>query len=375
MTHLSKDDARAYMVGQCGLRAVVHARGDAGIRQLLLARRCIQLDPIDTIGTNPDLVAAARVDGIQKGQVFSALLPGHAFEHFAKERCLLPAHAFPYYRDQSVETPWWRLSERLKRLSPEVLDAVEHEVERRGPITAAELEDRGRVDPLDWHGWKGTSKTTSMALRVLWTQCRLVVHSRIKNNKRYSAPATSLGEHAASKPKSDFARWALLQRVEACGLLSRADGPQWSMLYQARKTLPDKLIAEGLLEEVRVEGSSRPYLAPTGFRDRQFPEDDGRMRILGPLDPLLWDRKLVRQAFGFEYIWEVYKPAEKRRWGWYVCPLLHRGRLIGRLEGRTEGETLTISRIWDEGALDRDALDLTLSRHAEFLGLRHVEIE
>lgn len=375
MIVLSKAEAASFLVGQTGLRAIVHPPGDEGIRALLRARRCIQLDPIDPIGTNPDLVAAARVDGISRGQIFSALLPSHAFEHFAKERCLLPATAFPYYRDQSVETPWWRLTERLKRVSPEILDAVEAEVRARGPSTAADLEDRGSVKPLNWHGWKSTSKTTSMALRVLWTQCRLVVHSRAgKNTKRYSAPSVSLGDIANEDPPTDFARWATLERVEAAGLLSRAGGPQWSMLNQARKTLPDQLLAEGLVEEVRVDGSSRTYIAPIGFRDRSFPDDDGRMRILGPLDPVIWDRKLVQNAFGFEYIWEVYKPAEKRRWGWYVCPLLHRGSLVGRLEARVEGQTLVVKRVWNEGGLDRDALDLTLRRHAEFLGLAHVAI-
>ena len=372
---LSRDEAASYLVGQAGLRAVVHPKGDAGIRALLLARRCIQLDPIDPLGTNPDLVAAARVDGISRGQVFSALLPGYAFEHFAKERCLLPAAAFPYYRDQSVETPWWRLSERLKRIAPEILEAVEAEVAHRGPSTASDLEDHGRVAPLDWHGWKSTSKTTSMALRVLWTQCRLVVHSRVsKNTKRYSAPDVSIGDHALGEPPADFASWALLERIEAAGLLSRADGPQWSMLYQARKTLPDQLLAEGLIEEVRVDGSPRTYLAPLGFRDRTFPADDGRMRILGPLDPLIWDRKLIGNAFGFEYIWEVYKPAEKRRWGWYVVPLLHRGALVGRLEGKVVDDTLVIANIWDEGQLDRHALGQTLRRHAEFLGVSDVAI-
>ena len=57
---------------------------------------------------------------------------------------------------------------------------------------------------------------------------------------------------------------------------------------------------------------------------------DDRVRILGPLDPLLWDRNLVHHVFDFEYVWEVYKPAHQRRWGWYVCPLLQRDRLIGR---------------------------------------------
>jgi uncharacterized protein YcaQ len=66
------------------------------VRALVARLRCIQLDPRDPLGTNADLVALARVDGIAKGDVYRHLLPGYAFEHFAKERCLLPASAFPW---------------------------------------------------------------------------------------------------------------------------------------------------------------------------------------------------------------------------------------------------------------------------------------
>ena len=89
-------------------------------------------------------------------------------------------------------------------------------------------------------------------------------------------------------------------------------------------------MAESVLEEVGLVGSPRTYFAASGFRDRRFPKYDGRIRILGPLDSLLWDRALVRTTFNFDYVWEVYKPASTRRWGWYVCPLLHKDALVGR---------------------------------------------
>jgi uncharacterized protein YcaQ len=147
------------------------------------------------------------------------------------------------------------------------------------------------------------------------------------------------------------------------------------MLSEDRTSpLPDALVREGALEEVGVEGSPRRYLAPAGFRGRAFPEPDDRLRILGPLDPLLWDRPLVKHAFGFEYVWEVYKPAEQRRWGWYVCPLLHRGRLVGRIEARVEGEALKVDKLWRERGvpLDEDALDEALARHAAACGAAKV---
>jgi len=366
-TALTKDEARRFLLAHVGLARGMR-RGRAGIRQTLTALGCIQLDPLSPMGTNADLVVHARVDRVRNGDVYSALLPIHAFEHFAKERCILPASAFPQYRDQAVQTPWWRLGERSKRLPPALVESVYEEVGRRGACTSRELEDRGPVEPIHWHGWSSTSKATSMALEILWTRCRLVVAGRNAHGQKiYDLPSRALPEHH-DRDAEPFERWGLLSRVAAAGLLARAGGPCWSMLSDVRTSpLPDEFVRAGLLEEVVVEGSSRPYLAPAGFRDHIGRGHRGdRMRIIAPLDPLIWDRKLVRQIFDFEYIWEVYKPESKRRWGWYVCPLLQRGRLVGRIEARVRDGALVVERLWpeDKQRFDMRALDEALERHA-----------
>ncbi len=370
---LTKERARRLLVSHHGLTRPTPKRGLAGVRQILGDLRCIQLDPLDAIGTNAELVTAARVDGVGKGDVFRGLFPGRAFEHFAKERCILPADAFPYYRSQAIETPWWRLRKRLERCPKEVLEAVLREVTEKGPATARELTHHGRVEALDWHGWKGTGRMTSMALEVLWTQCRVVVAGRSEGGeKRYDLPERALPE-AAPKPPGAFARWALLERVRAAGLLRTAGGPQWSMLRDVRTgPLPQRLVDEGALVRVQVAGSTRTYYAePATLARRSRPLDD-RLRILGPLDPMIWDRELVQNAFGFRYVWEVYKPKSQREWGWYVCPLLHRGELVGRVEATTEGRVLSVRRLWGEASkkLDRSALADALLRHADFLRIR-----
>lgn len=372
-TVLTPTEAATYLVGHQGLRRVQH-RGAAGVRAVLGRLRCIQLDPLDPMGTNADLVTLARVDGVSRGDVHRHLGDGHAFEHFAKERCLLPARAFPYYRGQAAQTPWWRLGERVRRLPDGILEEVLEEVQAKGPVTADGLTDRGRVEPLDWDGWKGTARATAMALEVLWTRCQVVVCGRHEGRRLYDVPQRALPAwHAA--PGGDFARWAVVERVEAAGLLTRAAGPMWSMLSDVRKTaLPDELVREGVLEQVRVAGSQRRYLAAAGFRERRFGRRDGRMRILGPLDPVVWDRQLVKQAFGFDYIWEVYKPAKDRRWGWYVCPLLQGDRLVGRLEGEVARGALRVRKLWAEDGvrLDDDALEAALARHAQACGVEKV---
>src|SRR5512142_865548 len=94
---LTRDEARQALVAWLALDRPL-GTGPAGIRKALERLRSIQLDPLDRIGTNADLVVLARVDGVTRGDVWTALFPKYAFEHFAKERCILPASAFPHYR-------------------------------------------------------------------------------------------------------------------------------------------------------------------------------------------------------------------------------------------------------------------------------------
>lgn len=376
---MSPAEARRALVSHLGLARYAPARGASGVRATLARLRCIQLDPLDVIGQNADLVVLARVQGAARGDVHRDLFPGHAFEHFAKERCLLPASAFPRYRGRAIEAPWWRHSERMKKLDARLVADVLAEVRERGPVSARALTQRGAVEALDWSGWKGTSSAAKLALEVLWTRCEVVVSGRAGRDKLYDVPERALPEVASVTPPGDpdFERWALLERAEAAGLLPRNAGPFWSTLSEVRTgPLPERLLEEGALEEVMVAGSSRRYLSPAGLFDRPAQLSDEHLRILGPLDPLLWDRALVRDAFGFDYVWEVYKPAEQRRWGWYVCPLYHRGQLVGRVEAAVKGRRLVVERLWPEAgvALDQDALGAALTRHAEACGCDDVKL-
>src|SRR5512138_371037 len=199
-TVLSPAEARAWLVGHHALAAPELPRGAAGVRALVERLRCIQLDPLDPLGTNADLVALARVDGISRGDVYRHLLPGHAFEHFAKERCLLPARAFPWYRAElAIEAPWWSHAERLRRLPPGVVGKVLEEVRARGPVAAPDLADHGVVEPLDWSGWRGTPRAAKMALEVLQTRCDVVVAGRGPRGKLYDVPERALPEAAGAR--------------------------------------------------------------------------------------------------------------------------------------------------------------------------------
>src|SRR5947207_8930091 len=134
--HLTAAEARAFLLSHLRL-ARPFGRGLRAVRRLLDDLGAIQLDPLDAIGTNADLAVLARVDAVGRGDVFRAVYPGHAFEHFAKERCLLPARAFPWYRHAIQETSWWRHAEREQRVPERLVRDVGDEIAARGPITTA----------------------------------------------------------------------------------------------------------------------------------------------------------------------------------------------------------------------------------------------
>ncbi|MDP2308068.1 MAG: winged helix DNA-binding domain-containing protein [Pseudomonadota bacterium] len=358
MHSLSPAEARRVLLGAAALGESLGAGGE-GVRALLDRVGAIQIDPIDRVGTNADLVAFARVEGLGRGDLYRHAR-GSSFEHFAKERCLLHGRYFAHYRGRAVETPWWRHSDRMKRIPASLLDDVRAEVHARGPVSAQELTPRGQTEAMDWSGWKGTTSLAALAVEVLWTRCEVVASGRDARGRRlYASPEAALGPWATATAEGDFGESMLLARVRSAGLLARAGGPTWSMLAETRVDgTVERLLAEGRLLEVRV--GRRPYLLLPD--PPPPPPDDGAVRILGPLDALVWDRALVREAFDFDYIWEIYKPASERTWGYYVCPILADGALVGRIEARREGRTLVLERWW--GAVEASRLIPALERLA-----------
>ena len=112
---------------------------------------------------------------------------------------------------------------------------------------------------------------------------------------------------------------------------------------------------EGRLVRVDVEGTiaHAPTAAAGGIDDE--PRAGDEVRFLAPLDPLLWDRAAVAEWFGFDYVWEVYKPEKERLWGYYVLPVLWRDRLVARFDARFADGTLHLSRFWVEDGFEPTA--------------------
>jgi uncharacterized protein YcaQ len=192
-------------------------------------------------------------------------------------------------------------------------------------------------------------------------------------------------------PLEEQLRYKLLSRYRAHGLLGAggvADifgglGPakpddRWPG-YPGRHALRDQLIERGDLVPVDVEGVSgkRLVLSDEVAQLEAPPEPPASVAFVPPFDPTVWDRKLLASLFGFDYVWELFVPPAKRRWGWYVLPILFRDRFVGRIEPRierAEGRVGVLNLWWEDGFVPRrvagfvDAMRDALRAYLGFAG-------
>jgi len=189
--------------------------------------------------------------------------------------------------------------------------------------------------------------------------------------------------------QEDALRHRLLSRYRAVGLLA---GQASADIIYSTGTVKDRarwvaeLVDSGTLVPVIVEGirqlryslaEERPLLEATASRSRRSPA----LTFLAPLDSLVWDRRLLRELFGFDYTWEVYVPAAKRRHGYYVLPLLFGDRIVGRIEPRLDRRTgaLAVVGVWFEPSFEPmeephfvPALATAVHAYREFVGAQSV---
>lgn len=307
----------------------------------------IQFDPLAPVGTNPDLVLQARVPGYRRGDWLRA-----AYE----QRLLVDG----WDKQASLIQPgeWWaqapfhRWFARRWRKHGVDVDAPEaralvEQVARHGPATSLELGDQ-RSDPALRGSWYGSRRSRHL-LKALWDTGHLMTHHRVGGRHAYDLPERVLPREAreVDATPDDALQRLVVRRVQAAGLLRpSADAAVWMLPCPRaeRDRLAARAMAHGELIELDVEGT-RYWATPAALSALDAvpgPAGGGAVRFLAPLDPLMWDRGGVAGLFGFDYVWEVYKPQAQRRWGYYVLPVLWGERFVARFDARCQQGVLTL---------------------------------
>jgi hypothetical protein len=342
----------------------------------------IQFDPLAVAGRTHDLVLHSRVAGYDPAWCDLLYARREIFEAFNKGLSLVPAPEFPWFRGT--------LSQNAPRVLAENADVAERVRERiraEGPLSALDFE-RKRGATTDWFG---VPTNTVRAVLEASTVTGVLGLARRDGNRRYYdllerlLPAELL---ARSVPLREQLRHKLLSRYRAHGLLGVAGGgdifggigsAKPTPAHPGRTALREELVADGELVPVEVEGvrGKRFVLEAELVLLERPPEPSTSVAFLPPFDPLVWDRGLLGSLFDFDYVWELFLPPAKRRWGWYVLPMLYRDHLVGRIEPRIDragGNVEILGLWWEDGFVPRrvegfvDAMREALRAYLRFAG-------
>ena len=224
----------------------------------------------------------------------------------------------------------------------------------------------------------------------------LIIHHKINSRKVYDFASRHLPEEllSAGDPFSSdeaYHDWYVHRRIGGVGLLPGRPSDGWLGMWQLkthqRNSALRRLIEMDKLIEVAVDSLTYPLYLRS--EDRPTLEDvlDARppspqAAFIAPLDNLIWDRKLIQDLFGFEYRWEVYKPVEKRRWGYYVLPVLYGDRFVARFEPVRDKQNgaLVIKNWWWEPGIERSermdgAMKDAIQRFIAYLGVEQLQVD
>jgi uncharacterized protein len=345
------------------------------VEEAVRALSCVQLDSITAVERSHRIALGSRVGAYPRETVSRLLGEGRIFEYWAHEACLIPVEEWPLFRARMTRNHPWRGDVTAEH--PEVTREVLAAIRERGPVTSREFGGEGGGGMWNW-------KPAKMVLEALWNAGEIVIAGRVSGFQRsYDLAERVIPREVLEMPAPDEAtrdRELAVRAVRARGALTDAGiAEHWRLRGGTARIRPhaDALVAEGVLERVRVEDGDADVLVMAGT-DLDPPRPTATA-LLSPFDNLLWDRAFARRILGFEHVIEVYKRAHERQFGYYVLPFLWRDRIVGRVDlksERAEG-TLVVKALHIEPGVRRsaaldDAFDRALDRLRRTIGLEHV---
>ncbi|WP_314507185.1 DNA glycosylase AlkZ-like family protein [uncultured Microbacterium sp.] len=320
----------------------------------------VNIDPTSAVAPSADHILWSRIGWpYQQADLRRAVEDDRAvFEWagFYRSMADLPLYrpmmrAWPRYRAQRE---WLEANDRFRR---DVLDRLRAE----GPLRGGEIPDTSQV-PWKSTGWTNERNVTQM-LEFLAMGGAIAVSRREGRDRMwdlaervYPADLPELSDHEAAALRAD-------RRLGSLGI-ARA---------KAIKQPIEPIDVGEAGEEAMIEGVPGSWRVDPAQRDA-VSEFEPRTALLSPFDRLVFDRVRAQELFGFEYIVEMYKPAAKRRWGYFALPILHADRLVGKLDASADRKAglLRVSAIHEDDPFTADmseAVDAEIRELASWLGL------
>lgn len=387
---LTREAARRFLLAHQSIDPPHALQGKSGILTYIRRVNSLQFDPLNIVGHNQELVLQARVADFRPAMLQELLYRDRLlFDQWDKNMSICCIEDWPHFK-RHREAARLQLG-HSSRPAAAILPQLRKELADRGPLSSADLHYRETVD---W-SWAPT-RLSRAALESMYFWGELVIHHKVHTRKVYDfatrlLPAELLKTPEPNPTEEQYYDWYALRRIGAIGMLWNRSGDAWlgigGIKSRERNAAFERLLRQQKILEIGVEGIKLPlYIRSADYPvlERVLSEKSKpcRAAVLAPLDNLLWDRRLIKELFAFDYRWEVYKPVEERSYGYYVLPVLCGDRFVARFEpGRDKkNKTLIIKNWWWEPGVRptakiRTALRECLQQFNGFLGAEGTRID
>jgi uncharacterized protein YcaQ len=395
MLTIDLETARRFILGKQGLWPGRRWRDLQGTEQAIRAMEYLQLDPLQVIARSQDIALNSRVLEYTPGQWEELAYRQRKFFDWGGWLAVRPMDELPHWRVVMRRERDGELGDsRIHRMAhehAETIDEMRAILRERGTVSNRDFEMKSRKRTQSYRG----RKDSSLALYYLWRTGEVMTHHRENFERVYAlteavAPADLLGE----SDQDEVDRFLIQKEISFYGLtrISRTSDAYHGRGEpdRAAKKLRTTMLADGEIIEVKVEGWKAIHYALGSDADLlneliagRVPQDwtpletttTDEVIFLSPLDPVS-ARGRAKDLFGFDYAWEVYKPARQRKYGYYTLPVLWEDRLVARFDSKLDRETNTfiVLGLWLENeALGKDeafvkAMARGFRRFGSFLG-------
>jgi uncharacterized protein YcaQ len=336
---ISAQQARNVQLAVQGLLNPPRARATRSrVLDTIRRMRLLQIDTINIVARSPYLVLFSRLGKYEIRWLDDLLRRGDIFECWAHEACFAPAEDFALHRsDVSHRAHHWaqKGSQRIVGQHRAELDRLLEHIRANGEVKASEFET-ARPGDKGWWGWKNEKRW----LEALFALGELMIARRENFQRVYDLSERVAARLKTPSVKGDSRREFILGAVRALGVTQA----RWIADYfrMQKKQKDDELqpfVDSGELIRVDVRGWERPGYAHRDYLPLILRAQRSRLRpthttLLSPFDPIVWDRDRASVMFDFDYTIECYTPAPKRKFGYFVLPILRRGALVGRLDAK-----------------------------------------
>ncbi len=339
----------------------------------------LQVDSVNVLARAHEMPLWSRLGHYRRGILDTLVDDAELFEYWAHEASLLPVADWPLmqWRMETARTgEGWRSVVSMQDRNPTMVASVLAAVRDQGATAASAFNEPGRrTGP--WWDWSDAK----LALEYLFWTGQLTARRRNNFEREYDLPERMLPSHIVNQPaipESD-ARTIMVERAgRALGVATERDlFDYYRLKAKPSRSALQQLIDDGVLRPVHVEGwEPIAYL----HRDAVLPREVRCATVLSPFDPMVWERQRNVRLFDFHYRIEIYTPAPKRVYGYYVLPFLFNDALVGRVDLKADRKTSTLlipGAFAEPGHANTttiDALALELTHLADWLGLQNISV-